>query len=162
MRTILTLAILLAASISNANEESDITVASAAAQEEASGKCEPNAQTAVGIVTTVVEGKEKPVMITPISQINNYTLSAGAPVLWNSKIVTDATSKVVVTLADSTVLVVGPNSEITMDKFIFDPCKKGITAADALKGFARLVGGAAQKGPQAPKEGSNGYLGIRG
>lgn len=125
----------------NNEHEQDITVAEAAAEHKASGqKCEPNHSTAVGIVMSVEEGAETPVMISPISVKSTYTLSKGAPVLWNSRIVTTGNSRVTILLADNTTVSVGPNSQLQMDGFVFDPCKT-MTATGLLKGVARAVGG---------------------
>lgn len=125
------------------------------------GSCEPTSATAVGIVTTVVSGEEKPVMVTPISLINVYPLENGAPVLWNSKIVTDAQSTVRVTLLDQSTLTIGPNSEVLFDGFIFDPCKK-IDVKNTLKGFARVIGGNKVIQGKQLKPTSSGYSGFRG
>lgn len=145
MRIILSLALtLLFPNIANA-EENEV--------------CLPTPATAVGIVTTVVSGQEKPVMVTPISLINVYPLENGAPILWGSKIVTDSQSTVQITLMDQSTLMIGPNSEIQMDAFIFDPCKKtGVKGA--LKGFARVVSGKMINGK--PLKPSTGYSGFRG
>ncbi len=129
-------------------------------EESEAGACVPTLATAVGIVTTVISGDEKPVMVTPISLINVYPLETGAPVLWNSKIVTDARSTVHITLLDQSTLTVGPSSEILLDGFVFDPCKK-IDVKNTLKGFARVVSGnkVIQNKPVKP---GNGYAGFRG
>ena len=126
---------------------------------EEAGSCEPTAATAVGVVTTVTSGEEKPVMITPISLINVYPLENGAPVLWNSKVVTDARSTVHITLLDQSTLTIGPNSEVLLDGFIFDPCKKS-NVTGALKGFARVITGKMIQGKQLKS--GNGYSGFRG
>lgn len=122
---------------------------------------EATASTAVGIVTTVVSGEEKPVMVSPISDINVYPLENGAPILWNSKIVTDARSSVMITLLDQSTLMIGPNSEVLMDGFIFNPCKK-MDVAGTLKGFARVISGNKIITGKQPAKSQVGYAGFRG
>lgn len=165
MRLIFSLAItFLFPNIAHGNELSDVEEApSAEAASNDSKKCEPNLQTAVGIVTTIESGEEKPKMISSISQIRGYELDKGAPVLWNSQIVTDAKSRVFITLTDGSTLLVGPNSDVTMNSFIYDPCAIKNNPSAILKGLARAVSGkinSLKKQKESTPEAS--YAGIRG
>ena len=64
---------------------------------------------------------------------------------------------------DGSSLTVGPNSQITIDKFIYDTAKKtGMLSLDASRGVFRYVGGAISKTSEVTVKSPSATMGIRG
>jgi ferric-dicitrate binding protein FerR (iron transport regulator) len=69
-------------------------------------------------------------------------LAAGNPVLQNDRIRTGANSVAQLLFADQTTLSVGPRSEITLDRFVYDPNRStGDVAVGLTTGALRFVSG---------------------
>lgn len=92
-------------------------------------------------------------------------VETGKPVYQNDKVSTGADSKLQILLLDESGFTVGPNSEMTLDEFVFDPATAdGKVAASVKKGSFRFV-----TGKVARKDGSRmkvatpvATIGIRG
>jgi len=89
-------------------------------------------------------------------------LTAPGSIYQDDVITTDAAGRAEIKLLDNTRLVVGPNSKITIDDFVFKPDR---TAAEvslsALRGAFRFIGGASDAGAYSIKT-PTATLGIRG
>jgi hypothetical protein len=92
------------------------------------------------------------------------TISLGDNVVYSERIQTGGEGLVQILLADGTTFMVGPNSDLVIDSFVYDP-NAGTAAVTATftKGVLRFIGG------QASKNGGNvtlntpvGTMGIRG
>ena len=74
-------------------------------------------------------------------------LRIGIDVQANELITTNANDRAHLVFLDGSSLTVGPNAQLTIDKFVFDPSTKtGELAINASKGVLRLVGGKISKG----------------
>jgi hypothetical protein len=92
-------------------------------------------------------------------------LKSGSPVFLNDRVVTDSKSRLQVMLLDETVFTVGPNSDMTLDEFVYDPASSaGKVSAKVTKGVFRFVTGkVARKEPENMKvKMPVGTIGIRG
>lgn len=90
-------------------------------------------------------------------------LRVGIDVFANERITTTANDRAQLVFVDGTALSVGPNSELTLDRYVYDPAKgTGTLAITAGKGILRLVGGAITKGTEATIRTPSGTIGIRG
>src|SRR5829696_6963901 len=77
---------------------------------------------------------------------NERVLRIGIDVQANELITTRANDRAHLVFLDGTSLTVGPNAQLTIDKFVFDPnTKTGELAISASKGVMRLVGGKISK-----------------
>ena len=90
-------------------------------------------------------------------------LRIGIDVQANELITTNANDRAHLVFLDGSSLTVGPNAQLTIDKFVFDPnTKTGELAINASKGVLRLVGGKISKnGPIVITTPAN-TVGIRG
>ena len=90
-------------------------------------------------------------------------LRIGVDVQANELITTSANDRAHLLFLDGSSLTVGPNAQLTIDKFVFDPnTKTGELAINASKGVLRLVGGKISKsGPIVITTPAN-TVGIRG
>ena len=78
------------------------------------------------------------------------TMVLGKKVVFNERIKTSAGGLVQLLLLDGSAFTIGPNSEVVIDKFVYDPDKKtGQMVANVLKGAFRFVGGRLSKGKDA-------------
>lgn len=90
---------------------------------------------------------------------------AGTAVVYGTKVITGPDSKAQFLLLDETLFTVGPNSEMVLDDFVYDPrtdVKR--VSAKVLKGTFRFISGkVAPKNPENLKVRLNvGIIGIRG
>jgi FecR protein len=90
-------------------------------------------------------------------------LRIGVDVQANELITTSTNDRAHLLFLDGSSLTVGPNAQLTIDKFVFDPSTKtGELAINASKGVLRLVGGKISKnGPIVINTPAN-TVGIRG
>ena len=90
-------------------------------------------------------------------------LRVGIDVQANEIITTKADDRAHLVFLDGTSLTVGPNAQLVIDKFVFDPSTNtgdlGITAS---KGVFRLVGGKISKDKPITVTSPSGSMGIRG
>jgi hypothetical protein len=92
-------------------------------------------------------------------------LLSGANVFHKDAVTTDAQGRLQVLLLDETVFTVGPDSQITLDEFVYDPfTDAGKVTAQVTKGVFRFVTGkVARKKPEGMKvKLPVGTIGIRG
>ncbi len=90
-------------------------------------------------------------------------LHVGIDVQANELIRTKADDRAQLLFIDGTTLTVGPNAELTIDKFVYDPAtKKGELSINASKGVLRLVGGKISKSAPIVVTTPAGTMGVRG
>jgi hypothetical protein len=90
-------------------------------------------------------------------------LRIGIDVQANELITTNANDRAHLLFLDGSSLTVGPNAQLTIDKFVFDPnTKTGELAINASKGVLRLVGGKISKGGPIVITTPANTVGIRG
>lgn len=106
----------------------------------------------VSIKTTSLEGK-----------VTNRTAGIGQSIYLNDEIKTGPNTKMQILLKDQTVFNIGPNSVLTIDKFVFDP-SKGELSVGIQKGAFRFVSGKVSDGnPDAMKvKLPNATISVRG
>jgi hypothetical protein len=104
--------------------------------------------------TTAIERDGKKTPVTP-----------GAPVMASDRIVTGADGSVGITLRDETLLSVGPNSSVWLEKYAFDPTThEGALNATVKKGTMAVISGKLSKqNPNAVQfKTPSSILGVRG
>src|SRR6195952_1462308 len=70
------------------------------------------------------------------------TLTIGASVVHNERIQTTGSGSVQLLFLDKTSMSIGPNSDVTIDEYVFDPnANTGKMAVTVGKGLMRFVGG---------------------
>jgi hypothetical protein len=90
-------------------------------------------------------------------------LRIGIDVQANELITTSANDRAHLVFLDGSSLTVGPNAQLTIDKFVFDPnTKTGELAINASKGVLRLVGGKISKSAPITITTPSSTIGIRG
>ena len=90
-------------------------------------------------------------------------LRIGVDVQANELITTNANDRAHLLFLDGSSLTVGPNAQLTIDKFVFDPnTKTGELAINASKGVLRLVGGKISKNGPIVITTPASTVGIRG
>jgi len=116
------------------------------------------AQAGVG-VTSVVDGS-------PIGQDQSGSeriLRVGRDIKQNERVVTKADDRAHLVFLDGTSITLGPDSELVIDKFAYDPDKKsGDMALTVTRGTFRFVGGAISKQNEVVINTPTGELGISG
>jgi FecR protein len=77
---------------------------------------------------------------------SSRTLRIGSTVVYNERIDTSGSGVVQVLLLDGSTFTVGPNSDLVIDKFVYDPARgKGELVASFSKGALRFIGGKLSK-----------------
>ena len=91
-------------------------------------------------------------------------LRIGKSIFYNERISTDANGVVQVLLVDGSTFTVGRNSNVVIDRFVYDPQKKtGEIVTTFSKGSMRYIGGKISKNPGGVTVNTpNGSLAIRG
>jgi hypothetical protein len=92
-------------------------------------------------------------------------VESGKPLFLNDHVTTDAAGRLQVLLLDETVFTMGPNSDMVLDEFVYDPASaKGQVTARVSNGVFRFVTGkVARKNPASMKVNLPvGTIGIRG
>ena len=98
----------------------------------------------------------------PVDQAQRV-LRVGLDVFANERVTTGANDRAQLLFLDGSSLSVGPNADLTLDKYVYDPAKgTGAIAITAGKGILRLVGGAITKQTEATITTPSGTIGIRG
>ena len=78
-------------------------------------------------------------------------LRIGVDIVADERVVTDANGKLQLLFLDGSALTVGPNSDVVVDKFVYDPeAEAGALTFSATKGVFRLVGWSAVKSQRRP------------
>lgn len=90
-------------------------------------------------------------------------VSLGQDIALEDKLITAQAGQIHLMLVDKSAFTVGPNSEVTVDRFIYDPdTQTGDMALSAARGVMRFVGGELSKQNPIEISTSIGVLGIRG
>ncbi len=92
-------------------------------------------------------------------------MQSGKPLYLNDHVTTDAKGRLQVMLLDETIFTLGPNSDMVLDEFVYDPVTDaGKVSAKITKGVFRFVTGkVARKDPSGMKvKLAVGTIGIRG
>ena len=96
-------------------------------------------------------------------QQEQRVLKVGVDVFADERITTGADDRAHLLFADGSALTVGPNAELTIDRFVYDPNKgTGDLAISATRGVFRLVGGKITKQGEATMKVGSATLGLRG
>ena len=91
------------------------------------------------------------------------TLLVGADVFANENVITTEKGQAQMLFLDESALTIGPNSEVVLDEFVYDPnTKTGTIALSATKGLFRLVGGRISKTNPVTLKTPTATIGIRG
>jgi hypothetical protein len=94
---------------------------------------------------------------------NERVLRIGIDVQANEVVTTHDNDRAHLVFLDGTSLTVGPNAQLTIDKFVYDPnTKTGELAINASKGVLRLVGGKISKTNPITITTPSSTIGIRG
>lgn len=119
----------------------------------------PVAATAKVGVTSAADGDPRG---KPPSEVERV-LRVGVDVQANEVITTQANDRAHLMFLDGTSLSVGPNAQLTIDRFVYDPATKtGDLAINASKGVFRLVGGKISKTNAINVTTPSSTIGIRG
>ena len=99
---------------------------------------------------------------TPAAQAPRV-LQVGIDVFQDERIETGSEGKAQMLMLDGSALTVGPNSDLVIDEFVYDPdAKAGKIAMSATKGLFRLVGGRISKKTPMTLKTPTATIGIRG
>jgi hypothetical protein len=105
----------------------------------------PAAANKVGVAAAVNPDAFSSLAGAPKSQLN-----IGKSIFYNERIATTTSGLVQVLLVDGSTFTVGPDSDLVIDKFVYDPNKgTGQIAASFSKGVMRFVGGKISKSDNA-------------
>ena len=91
-------------------------------------------------------------------------VTIGHTVIFNEQIITDSAGLVQVLLVDGTTFTIGPNSQLTIDEFVYNPnTGNAKVVATVAKGAFRFIGGQTSRRPGgATIKTPAGSIGIRG
>ncbi|MEK7992202.1 MAG: FecR domain-containing protein [Planctomycetota bacterium] len=110
-------------------------------------------------VASVVDGEPKG--LPPVGA--ERVLRVGIDMTPNERVTTGANDKAHIVFLDGSSLTVGPNSALTIDKFVYDSERKtGELALNASRGVFRFVGGAISKNAEVTIKTPTATVGIRG
>src|ERR1700674_1379832 len=91
------------------------------------------------------------------------TLTIVSDVVRNRRVHTDAAGSVQLLFVDRTAMSIGPNSDVTIDEYVFDPSTgTGKMAVTVGKGVMRFVGGQISHTGEATVTTPSASIGIRG
>jgi hypothetical protein len=91
------------------------------------------------------------------------TLTLGAEVMHNERVQTNASGSVQLLFVDKTSMTIGPNSDVTIDRYVFNPATNaGQMAVTVSKGVMRFVGGQISHSGEATVTTPSASIGIRG
>jgi hypothetical protein len=91
------------------------------------------------------------------------TLNVGLDMFKNERVTTGPEGKTQLLFIDGSALSIGPNSEVVLDEFVYDPkTETGKLAMTATKGVFRLVGGKLSKTEPVMLKTPTATIGIRG
>lgn len=101
--------------------------------------------------------------VNPAATINTRTITIGSSISHMERIRTTESGSVQVLFVDKTSMTVGPNSDLTIDEYVFDPKSgEGKLVASLGKGALRFVGGLISHAGNAQIKTSAATIGIRG
>ena len=91
------------------------------------------------------------------------TVVIGQSILHRERIQTTSAGSVQLLFVDKTSMTIGPNSDLAIDEYVFDPvANTGRLSATLAKGVMRFVGGQVSHSGSAQIKTPNGLVGIRG
>ena len=91
------------------------------------------------------------------------TLQVGTNVFANERVVTTTGGQAQMLFLDESALTIGPNSDVVLDEFVYDPeAESGTLILNATKGVFRLVGGKISKKSAVILKTPTATIGIRG
>jgi hypothetical protein len=126
------------------------------------------ASTALGTLPVVAQEVGTAAAVNPLSQgtppgAGTRVLRIGAPVAYKERIQTNANGSVQLLFIDKTTINIGPNSNLVIDKFVYNPASgTGEMAASLIKGALRFVGGQLSHQGAATVKTPVATIGVRG
>lgn len=91
------------------------------------------------------------------------TVDMGSDVIFRERIATSASGSLQVTFVDKSTLSIGPNSQLIIDEFVYDPnAQSGRTAISLTRGAMRFVGGQISKSGNVAIKTPTATIGVRG
>lgn len=97
------------------------------------------------------------------STTSERVIYVGSDAYRGEKFVTDANGSLHILFMDQSSMTLGPNSELTIDEFVYDPnAKKGKIGVSLASGLLRVVGGQISKSNATTVKTASGTIGIRG
>jgi hypothetical protein len=101
--------------------------------------------------------------VNPNATANMRTITIGASIAHKERIQTTSAGSVQLLFVDKTSMTIGPNSDLTLDEYVYDPnAGSGKLAATLGKGALRFVGGQISHTGDAEIRTANATVGIRG
>src|SRR4051812_8405019 len=101
--------------------------------------------------------------VNPAATVNLRTITIGSSIAHMERIRTTSSGSVQVLFIDKTSMTIGPNSDVTIDEYVFDPkAGTGSLAATVAKGAMRFVGGLISHNGNAEIKTATAIIGIRG
>jgi hypothetical protein len=101
--------------------------------------------------------------VNPAATANLRTISIGESITHKERIKTTDKGSVQILFIDKTSMTIGPNSDLTIDEYVYDPnAGSGKLAATLGKGALRFVGGQISHSGEAEIKTASATVGIRG
>ncbi|MEO6946749.1 MAG: FecR domain-containing protein [Nitrobacter sp.] len=101
--------------------------------------------------------------VNPAATANLKTITIGQSIAHKERIQTKASGSVQLLFLDKTSMTIGPNSDLTIDEYVYDPsANTGKLAATLGKGALRFVGGQISHNGDAEIKTASALIGIRG
>jgi hypothetical protein len=101
--------------------------------------------------------------VNPAATANLKTITIGQSIAHKEHIQTRANGSVQLLFLDKTSMTIGPNSDLTIDEYVYDPsANTGKLAATLSKGALRFVGGQISHNGDAEIKTASALIGIRG
>jgi len=123
--------------------------------------------TIVAVVTASAPGFGQEVgtasAVNPAATINLRTITIGTSIAHKERVKTTTSGSVQLLFVDKTSMTIGPNSDLTIDEYVYNPnAGTGKLAATLSKGALRFVGGQISHSGDAEVKTANAVIGIRG
>ncbi|WP_040675652.1 FecR domain-containing protein [Nitrobacter sp. Nb-311A] len=101
--------------------------------------------------------------VNPAATANLKTIVIGQSIAHKERIQTKSSGSVQLLFLDKTSMTIGPNSDLTIDEYVYDPnANTGKLAATLGKGALRFVGGQISHNGDAEIKSASALIGIRG
>jgi hypothetical protein len=101
--------------------------------------------------------------VNPAATANMKTITIGQSIAHKERIQTKSSGSVQLLFLDKTSMTIGPNSDLTIDEYVYDPnANTGKLAATLGKGALRFVGGQISHNGDAEIKTASALIGIRG
>jgi hypothetical protein len=120
---------------------------------------------AVAALSSAASAQEvgKASAVNPAATANMRTITIGASITHKERIKTEAKGSVQLLFVDKTSMTIGPNSDLTIDEYVYNPnAGSGKLAATLSKGALRFVGGQISHSGDAEIKTASAVIGIRG